>query len=53
MFLGQAVYALRPLHLGIANKYLDWKRIIDHVGIVVLVMLIRLGAAFGIFGTGQ
>ncbi len=26
---------------------------IDHIGVVVLVMLIGLRAAFGIFGTGQ
>src|SRR6202045_3187636 len=35
------------------NKYLDWKRMIDHIGVVVLVMLVGLHAAFGIFGTGQ
>ena len=25
------------------NKYLDWKRMIDHVGAVVLVVPVRLG----------
>ena len=42
-----------PSLVGIANKDLDWKGIIDHIGVVVLVMLIRLRAAFVIFGAGQ
>ena len=50
------MWALWPFGLitvSKGNKYLDWKRMIDHVGVVVLVMLIGLHAAFGIFGTGQ
>src|ERR1700687_47783 len=35
------------------NEYLNWKRMVDHIGAVVLVMLVRLNASFGIFGTGQ
>src|ERR1700716_107953 len=38
---------------GLINKNLDRKGMIDHIGAEVLVMLIRLRAAFGIFGTGQ
>ena len=41
---------LRP---WIANNYLNWKQVIDHVAGVVLVMLARLNVAIGIFGTGQ
>src|SRR6266481_2883720 len=41
---------LRP---GITNNYLNWKQVIDHVAGVVLVMLVRLNLAIGIFCAGQ
>jgi hypothetical protein len=41
---------LRP---SIANKYLNWKQVIDHVTGVVLVMLVRLNVAIGTFCAGQ
>src|SRR6266536_6459125 len=37
----------------IANKYLDWERMIDHVAAVALVMLIRLDAPVRGGGPGQ
>jgi hypothetical protein len=35
------------------NSYFNWKEVIDHLAGVVLVMLVRLNVAIGIFGTGQ
>ena len=37
-------------HLG-WNSYFNWKQVINHVGGVVLVMLVRLKVAIGIFCT--
>src|ERR1700730_11639026 len=49
----QALCPFGLITVSKGNKYLDWKRMIDHIGVVVLVMLIGLHAAFGVFGTGQ
>src|ERR1700730_14180393 len=49
----QALCPFGLITVSRGNKYLNWKRMIDHIGAVVLVMLIGLCAAFGIFGTGQ
>src|SRR6266851_10191181 len=38
---------------GAVNKDLDWQRVVDHVGAVVRVMLVRLDATVRIFGPGQ
>ena len=35
-----------------SNKHLNRKGMIDHIGAVVLVMLIGLHAATGVFGPG-
>jgi hypothetical protein len=37
----------------IANSYLNWQEVIDHVAGVVLVMLVRLNITVGIFCAGQ
>src|SRR6266446_5830289 len=38
---------------GITNSYFNWKDVIDHVGGVVLVMLVRLNIAVCIFCARQ
>src|SRR5208282_6947675 len=41
---------LRP---GITNSYFNWKKVVNHVAGVVLVMFVRLNVAVGIFCAGQ
>ena len=44
----QALWPFGLITVSRGNKYLNWKRMIDHIGAVVPVMLIRLCVAFGI-----
>src|SRR5882724_7403505 len=39
--------------LGIAYEYLNWERVIDHIGAVVPVVLVRLDHAGRVPGAGQ
>src|SRR5258708_20102664 len=45
--------AARRSTCGVVKKDLDWQRVVDDVGAVVRVMLIRLDATVRIFGPGQ
>ena len=49
----QALWPFGLITVSRGNKYLNWKRMIDHIGAIVPVMFIRLCVAFGICGTGQ
>src|ERR1700675_397023 len=49
----RAPQASRSLASRTVYEYFNWERVIDHVGAVVLVVLVRLDQAARVLSTGQ
>src|ERR1700676_3254291 len=53
MHIGACSPASRSWASSFVYEYFNWERMIDHVGAVVLVVLVRLDQAARVLGAGQ